>query len=565
MPQRGLLIVYAAAQFACVGAIDAGGESGAPVVRGGESGAPAASETPRPGSAAACRPGAATIPTALTRRLTRAEYDNTIRDLLGDTTRPASEWAAELRAGAFSNNPEALSVTDSLAELYYDTAEKVAAAAVARVNALVPCDPLKVGDDECGRTFIRGFVKRAFRRPVSAAEETRFFTVFSAGRATSFRDGVRMVITAALASPSFLYRFEVGSAPAAPGAVRSTTAWETASRLSYLVWASMPDDALFAAAETGQLSTPAQIAAQVDRMSKDPRARDGVARFLEEWLDLDRIPEIEKDATVFKGFTADLVPLLAQEATAFVRDVWDAGDLATLLTGAFTYVNKRLATFYGLPAAASLGTSLTRVALDPGRGVGVLSQGGLLSAHAKADQSSPVHRGLFVRRKLLCTTPPPPPPGVAITVPDISPTATTRERFTRHSSDPSCAACHRLMDPIGLGFESYDGAGRWRATENGRAVDASGELVASDVDGPFVGVAELGRRLSRSDQVARCVPAQWFEFAFGRIAQPEDACSLEQLGSGFVTSGLKLRDLVRITVSTDAFTHLRVPQTGGTP
>ena len=226
--------------------------------------------------------------------------------------------------------------------------------------------------------------------------------------------------------------------------------------------------------------------------------------------------------------------------------------MAALLTAPATFVDASLATFYGLPAPA--GDGWGRVTLDPARASGMLTQGSFLAAHAKADQTSPVLRGKFVRAQLLCNPPPPPPPTVVIRPPAVDPRLSTRQRFAQHTADAFCAACHTAMDPIGFTFEHYDAAGRWRATDADQPVDATGELTKTDVDGPLDGVPSLAARLVASADVRSCTATQWFRYAFGRAEQTAgDTCTIAALASALAGRDGSFRNMVRETVRTAAF------------
>jgi hypothetical protein len=234
------------------------------------------------------------------------------------------------------------------------------------------------------------------------------------------------------------------------------------------------------------------------------------------------------------------------------------------LTAPYTFVNGPLAQYYGLPGVS--GDAFVKVPLDGTHRAGILSQGGLLSLLGKADQTSPVHRGKFVREQLLCDDLPPPPADLMIKPPELSATLTTRQRFTQHSADIACSGCHRLMDPIGLGFESFDGAGLYRASENGQPIDDSGQVNDSDAGGPFTGVAELAAKLAGSDDVRACVAAKWFRYGYGRGETTADACTLQRLQGGFAASGGRIQDLLVALTQSDAFLYRRVtPPSGGAP
>jgi Protein of unknown function (DUF1592)/Protein of unknown function (DUF1588)/Protein of unknown function (DUF1587)/Protein of unknown function (DUF1595)/Protein of unknown function (DUF1585) len=496
------------------------------------------------------------------RRLTHREFNNTVRDLLGDSTSPASTFAPEEQVLGFDNNAEARGVSPVLAEQYMNGAEQIAARAALNLPKLMGCSPADApGQDACADQFVRNFGKRAFRRPLDAVEIARFTRLYATGRDRyGFPMAVQLVLQAFLQSSPFLYRIELGKTMAAAN-VATLSPWEIASRLSYLLWGSMPDDALLAAAGSGQLATKEQVAAQARRMLQDVRVRSVLADFNEQWLDLEKIDTVEKNPMVVSGYTDDLRPLMRIEVETFVDAVLssDKPTLTTLFQAPFSYMNAKLAAFYGVKGPT--GTAFSRVDQDPTQRSGILTLGGLLSIHAHPDQSSPVHRGLFVRRDLLCTTPPPPPPNVVIEVPNVDSTLTTRERFAQHSTDPFCRTCHQLMDPIGLGFEAYDPAGRYRTAENGKPIDASGEIIDSDIPGTFVGPIDLASRLVRSQQAANCMVTQWFRYGYGRDELKDaDACNSASLRTAFAASGENIRELLLALTQTDGFLYRSVPE-----
>jgi hypothetical protein len=250
------------------------------------------------------------------------------------------------------------------------------------------------------------------------------------------------------------------------------------------------------------------------------------------------------------------------EVESFVDAVLssDKPTLGSLLQSPYSFMNNQLAAFYGVKGPTT--AAFARVELDPTQRAGILTQGGLLAIHAHADQTSPVHRGLFVRRQLLCTTPPPPPANVVIEVPKVDPTSTTRERFAQHSKEAFCSSCHHLMDPIGLGFEAYDAAGRYRVTENGKPIDSSGELLdTTDIDGKFVGAVDLAKRLAGSQQVSNCAVTEWFRYAYGRDETTDrDACNTAFLRDAFAKSGQNVRELLFALTQTDGFLYRSVPE-----
>jgi hypothetical protein len=350
-----------------------------------------------------------------------------------------------------------------------------------------------------------------------------------------------------------------GSAPNPTKVVRLDD-WEMASRLSYLLWGSMPDDQLFAAAAAGKLSTEVDIAAQAQRMLKDPKAHDMVADFHNQWLGLDAISTVEKDPTVFKTFTPTIAGLMEQETKMFLDDVvWNEnGTLATIFTAPYTFVNGPLAQYYGITGVT--GSAFVKTPLDGTQRLGMLTEGGFLSQQAKTNQTSPVHRGKFVREQFLCQQLPPPPPNLQIVPPSLSPTLTTRQRFAQHSAAAACSGCHSLMDPLGLGFETFDGAGLYRATENGQPIDASGQVANADAElaGPFNGAVELEKKLGSSSTVQACMTTQWFRYAYGRAETDADSCSMATLATKFAAGGYKMQDLLAALTQTKAFLYRRV-------
>ena len=492
------------------------------------------------------------------RRMTRFEYDSTLRDLLGDSSAPSSSFPADEVSGIFNNQASTLVVTQLLAEGYMNAAEQVATTAVQNLTTLVGCDPQKDGADACGAQFIESFGKRAFRGPLDADARALLTSVFKAGLAQwDFKTGVRLVIEAALQSPRFLYRFEFGMPDPGAQGVAMLDDHEVASRLSYLLWGSMPDDQLFAAADAHALGKPEEIAKQARRMLADPRARDVIANFHEQWLGLGKLDTLDKDTTVFPAYNPALKTEWRQETMAFVNDViFDGkGDLATLLTAPYTMMNGDLATYYGVSGGPT-GSGFQHVDLDPKQRAGLLTQPSVLAVNAHANQTSPVHRGKFVRERLLCEPISPPPPNVKAVPPEIDPTLTTREKFAQHSKDPYCAGCHHLMDPVGFGFEHYDGIGLWRAQDHKLPVDATGEVTDSkDANGKFDGAIQLAQRLAQSDEVRACVVTQWFRYGHGRPDVKADACTMAQLNATFATAKYDIKELLVALTQTDAFRY----------
>jgi hypothetical protein len=475
-----------------------------------------------------------------------------VRDLTGADSALAQALPPDEESLGFSNSAEAYSISTLHATKYLEVAERIASHLIAdgpRLEAFATCDP--TSESSCVERFIRAFGLRAYRRPLSEGEVSALAGLHRKASAVDAAEGVRAVVVAMLQAPQFLYRLEPspsdgeGGAPLEPYAL--------ATRLSYLVTASAPDAELLESAADGSLATRQGLAEQAERLLETPHALETFTEFVRQWWELGQLSAIEKDRRLYRNWDPELPALFDAELRHFLAEAWSAGpSLETLLRAPYTFVNPRLAAFYGVRSPASDGFS--RVELDPRRAAGILTQGALLATHAKADQTSPVHRGKFVRARLFCTIPPPPPDDLVVRPPAVDPRLSTRERFAEHTGDGDCAACHRLMDPIGFGFEHYDATGRYREVDGGKPVDASGELTGTDVDGAFVGVPELAERLVESEQVRRCVATQWFRYAFGRgDSTVTDSCTIAELASELGANGGDLRALFSATVNSELF------------
>jgi hypothetical protein len=439
-------------------------------------------------------------------------------------------------------------------------AEQLAANAVADLPSLLPCDPATDGEDACARELIADFGLRAWRRPLEAAEVDGLFGLYTATKELDgFEASIELVVAAILQSPYFLYRPELGRVAAGEGGIVPLTGHEVATRLSYLFWDSMPDDELFTAASAGDLTDPEGIAEQARRMLLDARAQGATRNFFRQYLGLLNIEEVGKDETMYPQWSPAIARKMRSESLAFIDHVlWEGdGRFETLLTGSFTFVDEELAGFYGLEGVT--GTELVRVELDPSQRAGMLTMPGVLAMNSNANQSSPVYRGKFVREQLLCQHLPNPPDELVVVPPDPDPGLTTRQRFDQHRTDPSCASCHQLMDPIGFGFEKYDAIGMWRETENdGLAIDDSGEIVGTaDADGAFNGAVELADRLAGSAQARGCFTTQWFRYGMGRAESAADECALAEVYEAFEASDGNVLDTIVAITRTDAFRYRR--------
>ncbi len=481
------------------------------------------------------------------RRLTQAEYNNTVRDLLGDTTAPASAFSPDEKALGVAIGG---TVTNLLGEQFQDAAEALGTYAASNLSVLTSCDPSTAGEDTCAADIVDNWVPRAYRRDLEADERTRFMTLYSDIKAKyGFSTGVEVIVRATLQSPHFLYVVEVGDGPV--GRI-PLTQFELASRMSYFLWSSMPDDSLFSAAKNGELADAASIEAQARRMLADPRAVDTVRSFHRQWLELEHLDNLNKDKDYYPAFNDALRSAMKEETERFVEHaVLQDGSFDSLLTANYTFVNADLADLYGVTPPSS---GWAKVDLPAGKRSGLLTQASFLATHAHPNQTSPILRGKFVREAMLCQLISPPPPNIEVVVPKPQPGLSTKERFAQHSTDPACANCHKLMDPIGFGFERYDGIGQYRETEVGKSIDDSGEMVESDIDGPFVGPVELGQKLAGSDAAKDCMARLWFRFALKR-GEDKDEYTIAQAKIRFKDSGYDIRELMIALTTAHGFRY----------
>ncbi len=485
-------------------------------------------------------------------RLTPAQYANVVRDVLGLEVDVSSLDLPE-KVGPFDANV-ATPVSPVLVEQYRSLAEDISAQIDPATT--LGCNPA-VGH-ACVQPFVESLGRRLFRRPLTTAETATYANLVVSEAQLS--DGVRLLVQTMLQSPNFLYRVEEGLADDDGDGVSELSDYELASRLSFFLWNSGPDVALLDAAEAGMLADGEGLVDQAQRMLDDNRARTAVGDFHVQWLGIDRLPETTKDPTVYPAYDEAMAAAMEAETRRFSSAVVLQGDarLETLLTADYSYLEPPLFELYGItpPADHSPGQP---VSLEGSSRAGLLTQGAFLAAHAHPNQSGPVQRAMVVRTHMLCDPPPPPPADAMVIPPEPDPGATTRERFEQHVADPACSGCHTLLDGIGMGFEGFDGIGAHRLTENGLPVDESGQLVGTDIDGPFDGVVELSSLLADSSMVHECVTRQWFRFALGRSEAEADACTLAQLDEAFTASDHDIRALLLQLIRTDAF-RLRARQ-----
>ena len=500
---------------------------------------------------------------AVVRRLTPSEYNRTVRDLLGpDFDISAAVGMPDDTVGeSFDNLAAALNFSDTLTEKYFAAADLVIERLYAapakgpkpKPGELPPLLATVVTPGDAKATVAR-LARRAYRRPVEAREVARLLTLFdtaTAGGAT-FADALRPVLKAVLVSPHFLLRIERDRAKE-EGAYRVGD-HELAVRLSYFLWGTMPDAALFAAAEDGTLSKPDVFDAQVKRMLADPKAKALTDAFAEQWLQLKKLPQARPSTEFFPTFTPKLrIAMHDEVATFFDHLRTDDLPITDLLAADYTYVNADLAKHYGI--AGVTGTEFRKVNLtDPNRG-GLLGMGAVLALTSHTNRTSPTLRGKYVLDVILGTPPPPPPPNVgnAEDAKGAKEAKTFREKLALHATQPSCAGCHAKIDPLGFGLENFDAVGRWR--KSGGDVDATGKLPSGEAfDGPAGLKAVL---LKKRPRFVENVTEKLLVYALGRELQSADALAVKQVTMELEKNGYRFSTLVTGVAKSFPFQHRR--------
>jgi len=534
------------------GSVSGSGGSGSGVPGGGQSGSTG------PVTAADCQ---SPVPTrAPMRRLTRFEYNNTVVDLKLDTTNQAVNLAAEVDGNGFGNDADNQPVSDRTAADYKAVAESIAAALTASdtLNKFLPCAANIAASSEvaCVRGMVEDLLPKAYRRPLEAGEADEVVGLFQSSRAAStFAKSVASVLEFTLQSPDFLYRPEFGVPVAGRTDLLRPTGTEMATRLSYFLWGTLPDDSLRAAAAAHALDTTDGVRKQATVMLSDPKARKLVTFFFDNLLPIANLAQLERADVA--GFSAKLGAAMRQETETFLEHViFDGeGTWPAALTANYTYVNEDLAKFYGI--AGVTGTEFRKVTVDPSRRRGLLTQAGMVAGPLASNKGNPVTRGGFIVKKLLCQNIPLPTGDIAALVktPPDDPTKTTRERFTVHSANSMCRGCHSNMDPVGFAFENYDPIGQWRDNEQNLPIDATGD---SPLLGKFSGPIEFAQRMSESPVAQACLATHWVNYAYGRKlpSAGSDACSVLSVQTKFKDSGYNVQKLLLSVAESDAFNYL---------
>jgi hypothetical protein len=487
------------------------------------------------------------------RRLSRAELDHAVRDLFGDETQPATNVLAEDEYRPFDNDYTIQRASSALIDTLEAFADNVAARAVLPENRarVVPCTPTGNDDAACLEQTVTRLGGMLFRRPFTSADAApyldllAFATEDNAFVENDFYTAVELTLRSMLQDPEFLYRIEVGM-PATEANTQRLTSHEIATRLSFLFWDSVPDDALQADATAGLLGDAASRRNHATRLLADARARETLQRFHAMWLGYRAIPAASDLLAGFQLETNSLIDRVVFDQPSSYLD---------LFTSPETYVTAALATHYGLPPPAS---GPAWVSYGASGRAGILSHGAVLAGFSKFSDTSPTQRGIFVQTRLLCNTVDPPPSNVNVDEPPMSADLVCKtERYAAHRTTPSCAGCHGQLDPIGLGLEQYDVAGRFRTHDDGNeecVLDGNGELPGY---GTFNGPGELGRKLVESGELEGCFVEHVLRYALGRPVKPEEVSVVAAMTDGFRTSGFDAKALLTEYAASDRITIRR--------
>ncbi len=487
------------------------------------------------------------------RRLSRWEMDNTLRDLLGDDTRPGTALLPEDALDPFDNDYAQQVVTtlmvESLESLAIDVANRLVADA-GRRNTAVGCTPSGAADAACMESFVRSFGRRALRRGLNDAEVMGWveLALDYAGQSNDFYQGVDVVVRLLLQHPQFVYRVELGTPTEETGVYRLND-YEVATRLSYFVLGTTPTDDLLDLAESGGLGAPDDVSAAAQTLLADPRARERIDRFHAMWLGYYTLPH-----------SPELTTAMRKETRALLDDVIfdNARSYFNVFQAPGTFANDLLAELYGLPAPGT--DELVWVEYGATGRAGLLSHGSFLSVVPKFGDTSPTRRGKLVRNRLLCQSIPPPPPTVNVDSEPTSPVSECKvDRYAAHRTEGSCASCHELTDPIGFGLEQFDKDGSFRTVEADHPecqITGEGKIDGTDFTGP----AELGNYIIENELLDTCLVAQVYRFAMGHEAGDDDMRYVDDLRSAFVADDHRFDRLVLSLAGDEAFGYRREEQ-----
>ncbi len=522
------------------------------------------------------------------RRLNRAQYNNTIRDLIGLDLRPADEFPSDDVGYGFDNIGEVLSTSPILVEMYLAAAERTIDAVfqsperrativnppadfmpsvfrrytppvrTPRENKVLRTTPVAV-DPELVRQqriydILRAFADRAYRRPATHDELVRLLNIaISAEKdGETPQSALKLALQAVLVSPHFLFIGAEPPQPASPDSPLHCPDFQLASRLSYFLWSSTPDDELLRLASQGALHRSNLLEGQVKRMLLDRRSRALAEQFASQWLETRRLASFTPDPKLFPDFDAPLKDAMLAEAGLFFASIVDEDrSVLDFLSADYTFVNERLARHYGLTGV--VGPEFRRVSLQGTSRGGVITMASVLTATSSPTRTSPVKRGRWILENILGVPPSPPPAGVEALKEMPGPVSTFRQRIEQHRSNPDCASCHRRMDPLGFALENFDSLGKWRELDSGHEIDSAGRLPGGRA---FRGPEELKTALaSRRDAFSRCLAEKMLTYALGRGVATAESRTVDRLVARLKRNGYRFSALVLAIVESEPFSN----------
>jgi hypothetical protein len=531
------------------GTAGTGGQTGTAGTGGGTGGSEPEPVTPAPGGA---------------RRIIARQYIASIRTLLGDVAAAAAKPPADPQLlGLETIAATDLATPPTFIETYESTALGVAAAAVADPATkakLVPCQPTSTDDSACMRKVVENFAPIAWRRALTETEIVRVTgTGITAAKAYgSFDAGIRYALSAILQSPNFLYIVEIGEPDAEDPTVRRLTPTELVTRISFFLTNSTPPPVLLDAAKQGAVNDEQGIRALAAQLVAQPEAKLALDAFYDEVYQLRNLASVPKKAELFPEFTPTAREAMRQETLLLIRDVvWDRdADSREIFDAKYTFVNGELAAIYGIPNVS--GSAFVKVTPPPEQQrAGFLSHGSFLARASHADSSSPTRRGAFVQDTLLCNPVPPPPPTVNPVLPDDGIPKPVKDKLEQHMNDASCSGCHKLMDPIGFALEPFDAIGRYRTSDQGFPIDATGDV--PDL-GTFNGPSELATIVHDDPRSASCVMKKLYRHSMGHLESKGERPAVLDLGDAFVASGYSIQSLLVDLCASPAFRLVSDPK-----
>ncbi len=490
------------------------------------------------------------------RRLNRVEYNNTVADLLGTKLTPGDTFPGDDLGAEFDTVGSALSTAPEYVVSYEQAATSLITdlfSDATRQKTVATCDVMTAGDT-CAKTILTAFARKAWRRPATTDEVTAMMAPYTAAKTLGLTalDGIKAALEGVLISPYFLYKLEIDPDPNS-GTVRRLNSYELATRLSYALWSTMPDATLSTAADMGQLTTDDQVSAQVTRMLADPRADTLLDNFSGKWLDFVSLDSHDVDVMLYPLYTNALETSFKGEARRYMQEfLHNPLNVTGILNAPFTFVDANLATYYGLNrTGASNATDFVKVDTTGTTRQGLLTLGAFLTNTAYPNRTSPVRRGEYVFRRLLCDEVPDPPANIPPLSEMVVPGQTLRQRMEMHRASPNCSPCHNLMDPIGFGLENYDAVGAYRTTDSGAQVDSSGVLPDGTM---FNGAIQLGGIIASDPRLPSCVTQKFMTFGIGRLMnQTDDGSWIGYLSAKAQSTDGSLQSVIRSIVMSDAF------------